>query len=55
MLMDCNDCRKNEMKNGLNSIFWTMWDEFNPYNEEHQKLNDVVFVESECLKWRVIK
>ena len=42
-------CRNN------NSIFWTMWDEFNPYNEEHQKLNDVVFVESECLKWRVIK
>ena len=48
-IMKAKVCRNN------NSIFWTMWDEFNPYNEEHQKLNDVVFVESECLKWRVIK
>ena len=48
-IMKAKVCRNN------NSICWTMWDEFNPYNEEHQILNDVVFVESECLKWRVIK
>ena len=28
-IMKAKVCRNN------NYIFWTMWDEFNPYNEEH--------------------
>ncbi len=36
------------------SVFWTMWDEFEPNNEEHKLLQDVIFVEAEGLKWRFV-
>ena len=33
---------------------WTMWDGFDPDNEEHRKLSDVAYIEAEGLKWRAV-
>jgi len=48
------DILKAKVCRNERSYFWTMWDEFDPENEEHLTYNDVVFVESEGLKWRTI-
>lgn len=48
-IMRAKVCRNNR------SVFWIMWDEFDPEDEDHQRFNDVVFVESEGLRWRVIE
>ena len=37
------------------SFFWTVWEDFDPYNEEHLALNDVKYVEGYGLKWRIIE
>lgn len=37
------------------SLFWIMWDGFDPDNEEHRDLSDVAYIEAEGLKWRVLK
>lgn len=36
------------------SIFWTVWEEFNPYDEEHLSSNDIKLIEAAGLKWRVL-
>lgn len=36
------------------SVFWAAWDAFDPDNEEHLTASDVMFVESEGLKWRTL-
>ena len=35
------------------SIFWTVWQEFNPNNEEH--LFGTTLIESSGLKWRIVE
>ena len=47
-IMKAKVCRNDK------SVFWTMWDEFDPNNEEHKLLQDVIFVEAEGLKWRFV-
>ncbi len=37
------------------SVFWTVWEEFDPYNEEHLSLSDVYHIEAYRLKWRVVE
>ena len=36
------------------SIFWTVWEEFNPYDEEHLLSTDIKLIEAAGLKWRVL-
>lgn len=48
------DIMKAKVCRNSRAFFWTMWDEFDPDNEEHRTDSDVVFVESERLKWRVL-
>ena len=38
-----------------NSLFWTVWKDFDPYNEEHLLLNDIYCIESQGLKWRIVE
>ena len=37
------------------SYFWTIWEEFEPTNTEHLKINDVYLIEAESIKWRIVK
>lgn len=37
------------------SVFWSVWEEFDPYNEEHLSLRDVYHIEAHRLKWRVVE
>lgn len=37
------------------SFFWTVWEEFDPCNEEHLSLNDVKYIEAYGLKWRIVE
>ena len=36
-------------------FYWTVWEEFDPYDEEHLKFNDFILIEAKSIKWRVIK
>ena len=36
------------------SIFWTLWKDFDPYNEEHLLTSDLTVIEAEGLKWRIV-
>ena len=40
---------------GEKSIFFTTWEDFDPMNEAHQRLEDVTYVEAEGLKWRIVE
>lgn len=35
--------------------YWTKWEDFNPYNEEHLNYNDFILIESKQVKWRVVE
>ena len=35
--------------------YWTKWEEFDPYNEQHLTYNDFILVEAHKVKWRIIK
>lgn len=35
------------------SLFWTVWEEFDPNNEEH--ISGTTLIESDGLKWRIIE
>jgi len=35
--------------------YWTIWKEFDPYNDEHLEYNDFILIEAKCIKWRVIE
>jgi hypothetical protein len=48
-IMKAKVCRNEK------SVFWTMWDGFDPDNEEHKKLSDVAFIEAKGLKWSVLE
>ena len=37
------------------SVFWTVWVEFDPYNEEHLSYSDLYFIEAYGLKWRIVE
>ena len=37
------------------SVFWTVWEEFDPYNEEHLSYSDLYFIEAYGLKWRIVE
>lgn len=37
------------------SVFWTVWEEFDPFKEEHLSLSDLYFIEACGLKWRVVE
>lgn len=37
------------------SVFWTMWDGFDPDNEKHNDLSDVAYIEAKGLKWRALE
>lgn len=37
------------------TVFWTVWEEFDPYNEEHLSYNDLYFIEAYGLKWRIVE
>ena len=48
------DIMKAKVCRNERSLFWTMWDGFDPDNEEHKNLSDVAYIEAEGLKWRII-
>lgn len=35
------------------ALFWTVWEEFDPFNENHLKRSDVGYIEAYGLKWRI--
>lgn len=35
--------------------YWTVWEEFNPYDNEHLKYNDFILVEAKNVRWRIIE
>ena len=37
------------------AVFWTVWEEFDPYNEEHLSCSDLYFIEAYGLKWRIVE
>lgn len=37
------------------SFFWTVWEEFDPFNENHMNRGDVGHIEAYGLKWRILK
>lgn len=34
--------------------YWTVWKEFDPYNNEHLEFNDFILIEAKKIKWRVV-
>lgn len=36
-------------------FYWTKWEDFDPYNEEHLSYNDFILIEARQVKWRIIK
>ena len=36
------------------SVFWTLWEDFDPYNEEHLSISDLTLIEADSLKWRIV-
>jgi hypothetical protein len=48
------DIMKAKVCRNERSLFWTMWEDFDPDNEEHKNLSDVAYIEAEGLKWRII-
>ncbi len=37
------------------TVFWTVWEEFDPYDEEHLLYSDLYFIEAYGLKWRIVE
>lgn len=35
--------------------YWTVWKDFDPYNEEHLNYNDFMLIEAYEIKWRIIE
>ena len=35
-------------------IYWTAWEEFDPYNEEHLNYNDFTLIEAKKASWRCV-
>lgn len=35
--------------------YWTEWEDFNPYNNEHLEYNDFILIEAKKIKWRIIE
>ena len=35
--------------------YWTVWEDFDPYNEEHFNYNDFMLIEAYEIKWRIIE
>lgn len=46
-IMYAKVCRNNEM------IFWTLWEDFDPYREDH--IPETVLIGAYGLKWRIVK
>ncbi len=36
------------------SVFWTLWKNFDPYNEEHLSVSDLTLIEADSMKWRIV-
>ena len=41
------------VKNDSN-IYWTQWEDFDPYNHKHLNFNDFTLVEAKKAKWRMV-
>lgn len=37
------------------SVFWTLWEDFNPDCKEHLSCKDLSIIEAEGLKWRIVE
>lgn len=37
------------------SIFWTLWEDFNPNCKDHLSYTDLTIIEAEELKWRIVE
>lgn len=35
-------------------FYWTLWKDFDPYNEEHLQYNDFILIQAKKVKWRVV-
>lgn len=35
--------------------YWTQWEEFDPYDEEHLKYNDFILIEAKKIRWRIVE
>lgn len=35
--------------------YWTVWEEFNPYECEHLEYNDFMLIEAKKISWRIIE
>ena len=36
------------------SVFWTLWEDFAPYNAEHLSISNLTLIEADSLKWRIV-
>lgn len=35
-------------------FYWTLWEEFDPDNQEHLNYNDFFLIEAQSVKWRIV-
>lgn len=48
-----SDIMRAKVCKNEDSVYWTVWEDFDPYDNEHLSATDIKLIEAEGLKWRI--